>query len=227
MLNNHDIGGMLAFGAVPRGPKPKLEFENLAFGLTLAAIANGFLRNADENRYAKERIHPAAYLNCSYYERWLAGLEMNLVENGVLSLSDIKRLTDDIMNGAERVQGFTEAPGLAETLQGMIFHSAHSPATSDDPVPALSVGDTVRTKVGASRRHSRLPTYAAGRIGHVEAILGLHTVPDVVAHEDSTTREWTYRIRFTARELWGAQAASGDSVTVDVWNSYVTKEGTA
>ena len=51
MRNVHDVGGMLAYGEVPKGDGKTFhsEWERLAFGLTLASIANGYLHNVDEN----------------------------------------------------------------------------------------------------------------------------------------------------------------------------------
>ena len=63
--------------AVPRrlgGPRLRAEPR--------AAAQRGF--NLDEFRDAIERIPPEEYLAASYYERWLKGIEMLLVEKGAL-----------------------------------------------------------------------------------------------------------------------------------------------
>ncbi len=40
-------------------------------------------------RYARERMHPAEYLRTSYYEHWLHGLQLLLVEKGLLTEEEI------------------------------------------------------------------------------------------------------------------------------------------
>ncbi len=51
------------------------------------------------SRHARERMHPAKYLETSYYEHWLIGLQTLLVENGLLTEEEIARRMGEI--GAE------------------------------------------------------------------------------------------------------------------------------
>ena len=55
---------------------------------------------------------------------------------------------------------------------------------------------------------SRLP----GR--HFLQIPGPTNVPELEAHQGVLVAEPTYGVRFTCRELWGADAGPGESVTV-------------
>ena len=69
-------------------------WERRCFALTVAA---GFLGewNIDMSRHARERMRPGHYLETSYYEHWLHGLQTLLVERGLLSMDEIEeRMTE-------------------------------------------------------------------------------------------------------------------------------------
>ena len=91
MNGAHDLGGMHGLGPIdPEKDEPVFhaEWERRCFAITMAA---GFLGqwNIDMGRYARERMHPAEYLSTSYYEHWLHGLQMLLVEKGLLTEEEI------------------------------------------------------------------------------------------------------------------------------------------
>src|SRR5881409_3275568 len=54
-------------------------------------LACGYHRkwNIDVGRHSRERIPPTEYLAFSYYEKWLRGLEMLLVENGLVTPKEL------------------------------------------------------------------------------------------------------------------------------------------
>ncbi len=54
-------------------------------------VAMGFhgLWNIDMSRYARENRDPLGYLEDSYYERWLYGLEVLLEQNGLVTREEI------------------------------------------------------------------------------------------------------------------------------------------
>jgi len=87
----HDLGGIHGLGPIdPEADEPVFhaEWERRCFAITLAT---GFLGqwNIDMSRDARERMHPALYLNTSYYEHWLHGLQTLLVEKGMLTEEEI------------------------------------------------------------------------------------------------------------------------------------------
>lgn len=92
MNGAHDLGGMHGFGPIaPEEDEPVFhaEWERRAFAITLAMAAWGKW-NLDMSRYARERIDPADYLATSYYEHWLHGLELLLVEKGFATREEIE-----------------------------------------------------------------------------------------------------------------------------------------
>ncbi len=103
MNGAHDMGGMDGFGPVEREENEPLfhdEWERRAFALTAAMGLYG-LWNIDMSRYARENRDPLGYLEDSYYERWLYGLEVLLEQNGLVTRDEIEaRMTELAKAGA-------------------------------------------------------------------------------------------------------------------------------
>ena len=57
--------------------------------------------------------------------------------------------------------------------------------------------------------------------GEVLLLHGAHVLPDSNAHFRGESPQHLYAVRFSARELWGPEAAPKDSVTLDLWESYL------
>jgi nitrile hydratase len=87
MSRVHDMGGQAGFGPVPAGggePPFPADWEMRVAALAAALMRRGTF-TGDEFRDAIERIPPADYLAMSYYERWLAAVEMLLAEKELLT----------------------------------------------------------------------------------------------------------------------------------------------
>lgn len=93
----------------------------------------------------------------------------------------------------------------------------------DDPArePPFTVGTPVLTRNLNPPTHTRLARYCRGKCGVVVKVHGLYALPDRRALGDEVTREWCYAVRFSLRELWGESAPAGDSLTIDLWDSYL------
>jgi len=205
----HDMGGMDGFGAVVAGaaePVFHADWERRVFGLTLATSAGG-LGSVDAFRFAIERIPPECYLAATYYERWLTALATRLVERGVVTRAELDARTGGPFPLA-RPAGALEPPPVADA--------------ADEP--RFGVGDTVRVRNAHPRGHTRCPRYVRGRRGTVVRVDGRFALPDAAARDDVARppREWSYGVRFAARELWGDDASAADAIHVDLWQSYLT-----
>ena len=104
MNGAHDLGGMHGLGPIdPEKDEPVFhaEWQRRCFAITLAA---GFLGqwNIDMGRYARERMHPAEYLSTSYYEHWLHGLQLLLVEKGLLTEEEIAARMGELTEEPEK-----------------------------------------------------------------------------------------------------------------------------
>jgi nitrile hydratase len=69
--------------------------------------------------------------------------------------------------------------------------------------------------------HTRLPRYARGKLGTINADHGVFVFPDTNAHFLGENPQHLYSVRFAARELWGEQASARDSVFIDMWDDYL------
>ncbi len=98
MKGAHDLGGKSGLGPIsPEHDEPVFhhEWEKRAFAITVAC---GFLGqwNLDIARFARERMPDPEYLASSYYEKWIYGLGLLLVENGVLTEDEINQRMDEM-----------------------------------------------------------------------------------------------------------------------------------
>lgn len=200
----HDLGGMDGFGPVEveaNEPVFHAAWERLVFGLVAGRSALG---NVHGFRHAIERMEPAHYLTSPYYEHWLTGLATLLVENGVVTRAELE----------------AKAGGpvpLSQPLRvGPVQHSTASATT-----PRFAVGNAVVVRNVNPLGHTRCPRYVRGRRGHVARVDGRFALPDATAHGGERYKQYTYNVRFDARELWGDAADSAAPVYVDLWESYL------
>jgi hypothetical protein len=74
--------------------------------------------------------------------------------------------------------------------------------------------------------HTRLPRYVRGQVGTVTLVHGCHVFADRHAATApgapfDDRPEWLYTVVFDGRDLWGADAEPGTSVSVDAWEPYL------
>lgn len=218
MNGGHDLGGTHGLGPIAPEPEARepvfhAHWERRAFALTLAAGALGRW-TLDEARHARERQHPAEYLRHSYYENWLAGLEILLQEKGLVTEAELH-------SGVPAPNAEVPAcePLSADEVAATMARGGST--AMDLPLPAcFAPGDAVRVRVAAPAGHTRAPRYARGRSGIVEAGYGVHVFADANAH-GSREGQHLYRVRFQARELWGPDAEPGVSVSLDLWEPHL------
>jgi nitrile hydratase beta subunit len=219
MNGAHDLGGMHGFG--PIHPEPEAEepvfhaaWEKRVFGLNLAAGALGQW-NIDISRYARERQPPVEYLQHSYYENWLAGLEKLLVEKGLVTAEEL---------ATGKAAGLADEDIRKRLLRaekvGSVLAQGSPVAMDLDTPPRFKSGDRVRAINRHPTGHTREPRYVRGRVGIVHAHHGAHVFPDRSA-VGSIEGQHLYSVRFEASELWGGSAANRYAVYVDLWEDYL------
>jgi hypothetical protein len=69
--------------------------------------------------------------------------------------------------------------------------------------------------------HTRLPRYAWGRAGTIHRDHGVFAFMDTNAYGLGDKPQHLYSVRFSARELWGEQAAPQDAVYLDLYDDYL------
>ena len=224
MTRIHDMGGRFGDGPVPRETDESRTFakdwHGRALALTVAAGALGKW-NIDASRHMRECLPPVDYARFGYYEKWLAGLANLLVEHGIASAAEIAAgrsagpAADDL--AARRLDAARVEPAL---------RSGGPSARHSLAGPAFAIGARVRTSAIAGNRvqnggHTRLPTYAAGRIGTVVLLHGAHIFPDSNAHFQGEAPQHLYTVSFAAGDLWQHAESPHDEVRLDLWEDYL------
>jgi nitrile hydratase subunit beta len=213
----HDMGGMHGMGPIryeKDEPVFHARWESRVYALNRSIRAWGKL-NIDAWRHDIELLPPADYLRMTYYEKWLAVLEKQLVQYGFVT--------------KEELASCRPAPGSAKAKPAMTPERARQitrglPSSRDPAVaPLFKVGDRVRTRMMNPTGHTRLPRYARGKIGVIFHDHGVYVYPDTNSRYEGENRQHVYSVRFAARELWGEQASPIDSVHLDLWDGYLER----
>jgi nitrile hydratase beta subunit len=210
----HDMGGMHGFGPVePETNEPVFheDWEGRVYALDRATGATG-LWTVDGFRASLENLPPLAYLDASYYKRWFLGLERRVAAHGLVG-------EDEIAAGrALRPAIRLNRKMTLDDAKVMSFARFDRPA----PGPArFTAGDLVRTRNINPTTHTRLPRYARGKLGTVEAVRGCHVFPDSAAVGGGDNPQWLYAVVFTARELWGEEADPSIKVSIEAFEPYL------
>jgi nitrile hydratase subunit beta len=222
----HDMGGMHGFGPVEREdnePVFHAEWEKRVVGINRSAQARR-IYNIDEFRHGIERMAPAEYLEASYYERWLATVERNLVEKGLISPEELEAKVAELRDRPDAEPPRREDPALAERIATRL---RRRPQFRRDGAaePRFKVGEPVVTRNTHPTGHTRLPRYARGKRGVIAHLHGVYVFPDTNAHGQGEQPQPLYSVRFDARELWADSAEPGACVHLDLWESYLAGVG--
>jgi len=186
-------------------------WESRVLALSVAMGATGCW-NLDMFRAARETLPD--YLDLSYYEIWLGGLEQLLVAKGLVTAEELT---------AGRARYPPKPVSRTLTADQVAARLAKgSPTERTPPGPArYRIGQRVVTRATPVDHHTRLPAYLRGRAGIIERILGPHVFADSHAQGLGEDPQWLYTVVFEARELWGNEAAPGHRVSFDAWQPYL------
>ena len=211
----HDMGGMHGMGPVvieENEPVFHEAWEKRLFAVRLGAV---FHRkwNIDMNRHAIEVMPPAEYLAASYYEKWLFALEKLLVDTGLVTASE---LASGKPEDKAKVAAVLSSDGIDTLLR-----TRNTARRSEDVPPRFKAGDAVVTRMIQPQGHTRLPRYARGRRGVIDRDCGVYVFPDTHAMTRDPKPQHMYSVRFSARELWGEQAAERDGIYMSLWDDHL------
>ena len=221
MDSMHDLGGRQGFGPVVREEDEPVfhgRWEACVFTIANHMIGQGVIRNVDQFRHAIERIEPAAYLTHGYYGRWLGGVENLLTEAGVIDPESLAAAVE--ARGGDRHDPVAARP--SDRPDQVPVPETRGAAREVAASPQFSVGQLVRTSAAPVSGHTRLPAYARGRLGTIERLHGGWVLPDSNAHGQGEQPQHLYCVRFDGAELWGAEAEPGQSVCLDLFETYLT-----
>ncbi len=211
-----DLGGALGFGPVePEANEPVFhaDWERRVLALTLAMGATATW-NLDKSRFAREDRPLDDYLSLNYYQLWLAGLERLLIDHGLVTSAEL---------AAGSPLGPPTAIGHRPDADGMavLLSTGASTLRSVESAAKFSEGDTVRTTSAEPTGHTRLPSYARGKLGRVAAVHGCHVYPDANARGLGEQPQWLYTVEFSSSELFGDAADSRSIVSIDAFEPYL------
>jgi nitrile hydratase len=158
-------------------------------------------------------LPPQVYLAHSYYGKWALRLENMVINRGLAGADEI-------------AAGHALRPGKAVKRKLGVADVPHALTRGSfgrqAPAPArFKVGQRVRTKVIHPATHTRLPRYARGRIGTIEALRGCHVFPDSTAVGAGENPQWLYTVVFDGRELWGENTDPTLTVSIDAFEPYL------
>ncbi len=209
-----DLGGQPNLGPVVQDADDSLfhaAWESRVLALTVAMGATGCW-NLDMSRAARETLPD--YLDLSYYEIWLGGLEKLLAAEGLVS-------ADELAAGRTL---HPPAPGgrvlMADQVAARLAKGSPTERTPTGPA-RYRLGQRVATRATPVDHHTRLPAYLRGKQGLIERIQGAHVFADSQAQGLGEDPQWLYTVVFEARELWGREAAPGHRVSFDAWQPYL------
>ena len=216
----HDLGGKQGYGPIEREENEPVFHERWEAGvytMTNRILAEGLINNVDQFRHSIERIDPVAYLSHGYYGRWLGGLENLLTERGTITTAILNTRVSEL--GGDLSDRIAARPDISRG--GLPPPERTGAERAVEATPAFSVGQLVKTRSESSSGHTRLPAYARGRVGTVVSLQGGWVLPDTNAHGIGENPEHLYCVRFSGEELWGGEAEPGQSVHLDLFESYL------
>jgi nitrile hydratase len=211
----HDLGGMHGFGKVepePDEPVFHAEWEGRVLAMN-RAMSYARLWNIDISRAAIEELPPHVYLGSSYYKKWELRLEQLLLRYGLVDADELE--AGRALRPGKPLPRTARAAEVEKVLaRGSFERQASAPAR-------FKAGERVRMKNINPPTHTRLPRYARGRTGVIEAVRGCHVFPDTVAVGAGENPQWLYTVAFSGRELWGDDADPMLTVSIDAFEPYL------
>jgi nitrile hydratase subunit beta len=211
----HDLGGREGFGPILGKTDSQVihaEWEIRDFAIKQSS-ATGKSWTIDWFRRCRELTDPVGYLTRPYYDQWLTTTVVQLIDEGYLTLDEIKR-------GAP---AFEAKPGLppqtAEVARAVVKTPRNFSVGVNAP-PRFKLGGAVRCRLDGAPGHTRLPLYVRGRAGVIHLHHGGHAFADAAAQGEHRG-EHLYTVGFASSELWPEAKGSADRVFVDLWESYL------
>ena len=211
----HDMGGMQDFGPVTVEANEPV-FHSRWEGRVLAmqrAMGYVGLWNIDMSRFSIEQLPPHLYLGVTYYQKWFLGLERRVIEHGLAGADEIA--AGHSLRPGKAVQRKLDLAKVDGTLNRGSYSRPAAAAARFTP------GARVRAKNINPPSHTRLPRYARGHVGVIEAVRGCHVFPDSVVKGEGENPQWLYTVVFTGRELWGDEADPSLKVSIEAWEPYL------
>ena len=206
----HDMGGMQGLGEIGyRENEPGFHevWEARLFAM-VRAVRSGSLRTEIE------RIPAPDYLRMSYYERWYTAFVTRIIERGFVT-------RDEVESGRADSASAKAAPAVTPEIANDLLSITPKEERDIELAPRFRVGERVSGRNMNPVTHTRMPRYTRGKTGVVKRDRGIFDLPDSEQLSSESQPQHVYLIRYTARELWGEEAAAHDSLYIDMWEDYL------
>jgi nitrile hydratase beta subunit len=211
----HDMGGMQGMGPIEyekNEPVFHAGWEARVYAMTRAVAATDKLKGPSV-RPPIESLTALEYLRMSYYEKWLTSLIERMVAGGLVTRAEIE-------NGRP-AQGSAKSVPALPAADVPAFMRTIPPLRNDPVAPRFQIGQHVRARNINPVTHTRLPRYVRGKAGTIERDRGVAALPDTRVYGLGDKPQHVYSVRFSARELWGIEAAPQDAVYIELWDDYL------
>lgn len=217
----HDVGGVQGFGPLEiEADEPVFhhDWEKRVFAL---AMATPFVAEYGDDQFRRhiESMPPRQYLNSSYYQLWFDGMISLLKELDVLSDAELTN-AQTVNSLPERFAGNQQAQ--ADELMDVVLQGESQAMPRATGPHRFRIGDRVVTCTHMPSVHNRLPSYARGKSGQVVDEYGQFMLADTNSIGDGPNPQMLYGVEFTATDLWGDVADSGNTVCLDLWDAYLS-----
>jgi nitrile hydratase len=213
----HDMGGTDGWGPapVPTADEPVFgqPWEARAFALALLSMRLSGT-NLDAFRHAMNRLDRTEYIDDGYYGRWLHGAENLLYDSAIIAPGTVEA------RAAKLAGQEADEPPAPEPAKPDYAPTAGGSLRTVDAPQAFAVGDAVRAEDVEPAGHTRLPRYVRGHEGTVVMVQPAQVLPDTHAHFQSESAQWVYTVRFSSRDLFGADAEQFD-LNIDLYEDYL------
>ena len=214
----HDMGGMHGFGKVePEQDEPVFhapwEGRCLALNRAMGAIGAWTHRRGP-------RRHRELAAGCLFGElvlRQMGAAVWKTWSSPAALPAPTKLPPATRCDHGNRLDAQTHSGRRAAHADARLFRS---PAASGRR--ASSSATACARKISIRQTHTRLPRYARGHVGVIEAIRGCHVFPD---SRSRTARgenpQWLYTVLFDGRELWGEAGDPTLKVSIEAFEPYL------
>ena len=213
MNGAHDLGGKHGFGAIDQSQTENFahQWEETVFGLTLTCGMLGQW-NLDQSRFARESTDPAHYLSSTYYEHWLHGLELLLLENGLVTAQELQ---------SGKSGSASKFPAATPDKVQKILASGAPTLLPEKTSNKFALEQSVVVRNDHPKWHTRAPTYIKGIAGKVVKLHSAHIYADEHARSGQKTPEHLYSVRFEGADIWGQDAEPNSCVYIDLFEPYL------
>ncbi len=243
MKLQHHLGGLENLGPVAYEPRVFVQdWEKRIFGVHVAMMGLSDHLGDARPRYpikdvptafastwtwadlrkGAEAMHPFAYFQYRYYEKWLGGITEFFVSQGYVTREELE----------EKAAEYARDPALPLPAGGddrideqviRYLREGDSPRQGPAEEPLFAVGDRVRVKDVPPTDHTRLPGNLRGRTGTVERVFEgnygyfCSTGPDGIGEPMPV-----YIVRFEPADIWGELAEPGAVLYGELYQAYLT-----